>query len=312
MADLTTGSSGYSTGATDTWTTLVNNVTPTNANQANGLAAAILQIESVLGSGTNLIGGMASLAARLAVQVGTDGIIIPPGSGMDYFGPVCPPGWLFRDGSAVSRTAYPGLYTAIGTTHGAGDGSTTFNLPDDRSRVTVGAGTGIFVATASAANVDASANTITTQSNVSLYHSTPVVYTTSGTSIGGLTPSTTYYVIRTSATVIKLATSAANAMDETAIDLSSAGTGTHTFTVTYTARSLGEKGGEEAHASTVTEGARHQHNVPTSGDQVTAGGTIPSNVDASPAVNVPTAFSGDGTPHNNMMTFLVCNKLIKT
>lgn len=41
-----------------------------------------------------------------------------------------PAGYLLCDGSAVSRTMYPDLYDAIGTTYGAGDGSTTFNVPD--------------------------------------------------------------------------------------------------------------------------------------------------------------------------------------
>lgn len=43
-----------------------------------------------------------------------------------------PAGWLECDGAAVSRTTYAALFTAIGTTYGAGDGSTTFNLPDLR------------------------------------------------------------------------------------------------------------------------------------------------------------------------------------
>ena len=41
-----------------------------------------------------------------------------------------PSGYLLCDGSAVSRTMYPDLFSAIGTTYGSGDGSTTFNLPD--------------------------------------------------------------------------------------------------------------------------------------------------------------------------------------
>lgn len=41
-----------------------------------------------------------------------------------------PAGYLLCDGSAVSRTMYPNLFAAIGTTYGAGDGSTTFNVPD--------------------------------------------------------------------------------------------------------------------------------------------------------------------------------------
>jgi hypothetical protein len=41
-----------------------------------------------------------------------------------------PSGYLLCDGSAVSRTMFPDLFSAIGTTYGAGDGSTTFNVPD--------------------------------------------------------------------------------------------------------------------------------------------------------------------------------------
>ena len=45
-----------------------------------------------------------------------------------------PTGWLYCRGQAVSRTTYANLYTAIGDHYGAGDGSTTFNLPDMRGR----------------------------------------------------------------------------------------------------------------------------------------------------------------------------------
>lgn len=43
-----------------------------------------------------------------------------------------PNGWLKANGAAVSRTAYAALFAAIGTTYGAGDGATTFALPDLR------------------------------------------------------------------------------------------------------------------------------------------------------------------------------------
>ena len=43
-----------------------------------------------------------------------------------------PAGWLKANGAAVSRTTYAALFSAIGTAFGAGDGSTTFNLPDLR------------------------------------------------------------------------------------------------------------------------------------------------------------------------------------
>lgn len=51
-------------------------------------------------------------------------------------------GCLLCDGSAVSRSTYADLFTAIGTTYGAGDGSTTFNVPDYQGRVIIGAGAG--------------------------------------------------------------------------------------------------------------------------------------------------------------------------
>ena len=46
------------------------------------------------------------------------------------------------DGRAISRTTYAALFTAIGAAFGAGDGSTTFNLPDMRGRTPIGAGQG--------------------------------------------------------------------------------------------------------------------------------------------------------------------------
>lgn len=58
--------------------------------------------------------------------------LIPPGVVFPYAGPIPPTGWLLADGSAISRTVYARLFTAIGTTYGVGDGSTTFNLPDLR------------------------------------------------------------------------------------------------------------------------------------------------------------------------------------
>ena len=62
----------------------------------------------------------------------------PAGIVMPFAGSTAPQGYLFCDGSAVSRTDYADLFTAIGTTYGAGDESTTFNLPDLSGRVVLG------------------------------------------------------------------------------------------------------------------------------------------------------------------------------
>lgn len=66
--------------------------------------------------------------ADLQVEMAKRGI--PVGS-IEYFAMAIPPsGYLKADGAAVGRETYPELFAAIGTTFGAGDGSTTFNLPD--------------------------------------------------------------------------------------------------------------------------------------------------------------------------------------
>lgn len=56
--------------------------------------------------------------------------LIPTGCVQAFAGATTPQGWLLCDGSAVSRTDYADLYAVIGDTYGAGDGTTTFNLPD--------------------------------------------------------------------------------------------------------------------------------------------------------------------------------------
>ncbi len=66
----------------------------------------------------------------------------PPGSIIAYAGTVAPAGWLWCDGTAVSRAQYPALFAVLGATWGPGDGVSTFNLPDLRGRVPIGTGQG--------------------------------------------------------------------------------------------------------------------------------------------------------------------------
>jgi len=65
-------------------------------------------------------------------------ILIPIGIMMDFGGSTAPSGWFLCYGQAVSRSTYAELFTIIGTAFGSGDGTTTFNLPDLRGRVTFG------------------------------------------------------------------------------------------------------------------------------------------------------------------------------
>ena len=72
---------------------------------------------------------------------GALGYRAPVGTVLWYTGETAPTGYLLCDGSAVSRTDYAALFAVVGTTFGAGDGSTTFALPDLRAKFIRGAGT---------------------------------------------------------------------------------------------------------------------------------------------------------------------------
>jgi len=76
----------------------------------------------------------------LGITVSAADINQPIMTGVIQMWPVntTPDGWLLCRGQAVSRTTYSALYTLLGDTYGAGDGSTTFNLPDLQGNVPVG------------------------------------------------------------------------------------------------------------------------------------------------------------------------------
>ena len=71
---------------------------------------------------------------------GSGNDFLPIGTIIDFAGTSEPTDYLACDGSAVSRATYSALFAAISTTWGVGDGTTTFNLPDLRRRVTMGSG----------------------------------------------------------------------------------------------------------------------------------------------------------------------------
>jgi microcystin-dependent protein len=69
------------------------------------------------------------------------GAAIPAGAVMSFAMNTAPTGWLACNGAAVSRSTYSALFSAVSTTYGTGDGSTTFNLPDLRGYFVRGHGT---------------------------------------------------------------------------------------------------------------------------------------------------------------------------
>ena len=72
------------------------------------------------------------------IRGAVSGDTLPIGAIMPFGSNTIPENWLLCNGQAVSRETYSSLFNTIGTTYGAGDGFTTFNLPDLRKRVPVG------------------------------------------------------------------------------------------------------------------------------------------------------------------------------
>lgn len=134
---------------------ITNDLLATNAVQATNLAAnsvtsSAIQNDSV--DANKIAGNAVTQAAVASNAIGTDqiadgavnstklasGIAFVAGMVMPFAGTSAPTGWLLAYGQAVSRSTYSSLFTAIGTTYGSGDGSSTFNLPDLRGRVAAG------------------------------------------------------------------------------------------------------------------------------------------------------------------------------
>lgn len=86
-------------------------------------------IEDVMGIAQGGTGADNATTARTNLGIDTT-YFNPTGTIIAFAGNTLPKGYLLCDGSKVSRTTYKKLFNVIGTTYGAGDGSTTFTLPN--------------------------------------------------------------------------------------------------------------------------------------------------------------------------------------
>jgi microcystin-dependent protein len=189
-----------------------------------------------------------------------------------YAGSSAPPGFLLCDGEAVSRTTYSDLFAVVGTSFGAGDGSTTFNLPDLAGRVPIGQGRQ-SVMTVDITEADISVNQFT-------YSSTNATANTIGGISGnlpvlgeqvvvdvtqyGLTAGVIYYAIPVGSS-LALATSYANAVAGTRVNINT--------TTSFTARSA--RGGARFTVSDKWGDIKNGSRV-----VLTTAGTLPANIPA--------------------------------
>lgn len=304
-------------------TNFTNDVTLTDATWFNDVNDTIYH---VLGNGTTAPADAATARINLGITS-----TIPVGGLMMYGASSAPAGWVLADGSAISRTTFAALFAVYGITWGAGDGSTTFNVPAFGGRTPVGIGTSTDIAAGSNADVDTTTDGFTVTTNLEKWTTgKQVVFALASGTITGLTSGNTYFVIRSSATLIKLATTLALAQAGTAIDLTAKSTPVWTITYTTSTRALADAGGNETKAMTNTElplhthtDAGHAHNF-TIG--VGAGAAVMPQVTASTATTtVPSQFSyststataaiqttGGNAAMNVMNPFLGITFIIKT
>lgn len=139
-------------------------ITQTTSNQyvSDGIniAARATAVTSAAPSGTasgDLSGTYPSptvTSVHLAQPLSTASGGMPTGAVIPFAGTAAPTGWLIADGSAVNRATFAALFAVVSTFYGAGDGTTTFNLPDCRAR---------FIAGGDAANATGRLNAATAQ-----------------------------------------------------------------------------------------------------------------------------------------------------
>ena len=192
---------------------------PGNRLSPASVTASQLAVDSV--QSANIANGQITVA-KLANEVAQ--LLVPAGAVSAFAGTnltTPPTGWFFCDGSAVSRTTYAALFAAIGTAYGAGDGSTTFHLPDYRGMFLRGIAN---IPDLNITAVDTANETVTVANHPYRRNGIPVRFT--GTLPGGLATNTTYYTIYVDANRLAFAASEgdATAANPVKVDLTTVST----------------------------------------------------------------------------------------
>jgi microcystin-dependent protein len=231
-------------------------------------------------------------------------------------------GWRNCDGRDVSRTDYPEAFVVFGTTHGAGDGSTTFTEPNFMGAVAGYAGERVDTFNFLPTDISTSADVITVPASSNLNSGDKVVFTTTGTVPNGITLGSSYTVTRVSETTIKLSTfSTANTTFHAGTYINfltsgnGTGTGIHTLTKTLTTRNIGDYVGEETHINTELETAPHEHTIDADSGSGIGGSSTSDRVLRNADGNQQDVSSGrstnpagGGRSHNNMQPTVFINK----
>lgn len=245
----------------------------TKANTSHAHAAVdITYAGSTNLAATNVEAALDELDSEKASA--TDPRLSPAGMVTQFAGAAAPTGWLLCDGAAVSRTTYAGLFTAIGTTYGAGDGSTTFSLPNLKGRVPVGLDAAQVEFDVLGKAGGAKTHTLTTSELPSHSHGGAT------TSAGGHSHTASTGSAGDHSHSVSVGHNEFNTHDW---DIDFASAGGRTFSVAGTAGTT--TGGAHTHVITVDAGGAHTH---------------------------PITAEGGGVAHNNLQPYITLNYIIKT
>jgi microcystin-dependent protein len=105
---------------------------------ATSITTSVLDVTQIQGGGATFTGNVSATQYYGGGANLTGIVAVPSGAVFPFAGAAAPSGFFLCYGQAVSRTTYSALFAAIGTIYGAGNGSTTFTLPDIRGRAVAG------------------------------------------------------------------------------------------------------------------------------------------------------------------------------
>lgn len=229
---------------------------------------------------------------------------LPAGSIIEWTTTTAPANWLICDGAAVSRTTYASLFAVIGTTYGAGNGTTTFNLPDLRGRVPVGVNGATFGWLGSQGGSEAVSLT-TTQLPA---HNHTITLTDPGhshansattDSQGGHSHTVTVSGGAHTHILPMAASGAPNSVNDIPLRASGGADGNFRTSFEATGSGYGSATGTHSHSTSVSTNGAHSHNVTM------------SNAGAYTGMSASSANTGGGGAHNNLQPYLVVNYIIK-
>lgn len=291
---------------------LIDKFNTTISQSVLGTGAVTLSLNKTgIGVGKVWERGAIDAAGRIYDQTG---FVMPVGTILPYAALTSPDGFILCNGASVNRTTYSDLFAVIGTSFGAGDGSTTFGIPNLSGRFPLGYmngyTSGVWIETWNIGSPHV-VSYAPSSAKFMPYNGMAVRFTTTGSLGTGLSVNTTYYISNLSYNGAYPQFNLSAVPGGSAIATSGTSSGSINM---YAAQSsvLGNYGGEEFHFPSSNEIPSHSHIISA---RTTAGG----NMDGLAASGSGTLYTnntgthnfGYGSGGNNMPLFTVVNYIIK-